>query len=101
MASMDLSKVNRKRFWEHVDFSQGDYGCWLWTGSVNGKGYGTYGHWMAHRLAWTLLKGPIPPGMTIDHTCRTQLCVNPRHFDVVTRKHNNQRGRAVLRGERR
>jgi hypothetical protein len=47
---------------------------------------------MAHRVAWELMRGPIPRGMTIDHLCRMPLCVNPSHLEVVTLKENVLRG---------
>ena len=47
---------------------------------------------LAHRFAYELLRGPIPEGMTIDHLCRTRSCVNPEHFEVVTRGENVLRG---------
>ena len=71
-------------------------GCWLWTASVDGKGYGhmrangkTVG---AHRIAHELYKGPIPDGLEIDHLCRVPSCVNPDHLEAVTRSVNAKRG---------
>ena len=83
------------RFWEKVDKS-GD--CWLWTASTSGDGYGRIGvtgKWMqlAHRVAWELLRGPIPEGLQIDHLCRVRACVNPDHLETVTQREN------ILRGE--
>jgi HNH endonuclease len=70
--------------------------CWPWPmTSSRGYAYCNYDgtQWAAHRLMWTLLRGPIPPKMTIDHLCRNRACVNPWHMEVVTRSEN------VLRGE--
>jgi hypothetical protein len=65
-----------------------DTGCWQWTGAVGGGGYGRIGwqwrNWITHRLAWTLLRGPIPAGLTVDHVCRNKLCINPEHLELVT-----------------
>ena len=67
-------------------------GCWLWTGSANKAGYGHTKHngttWVAHRLGWTLYRGPIPEGMFIDHMCRQKGCVNPDHLRLVTPRIN-------------
>jgi hypothetical protein len=80
----------RYRFWLRVRVrSPND--CWLWTGSVGNKGYGYYGwndkrgHWeRAHRIAWRLTRSEIPPGLHVDHMCRTRLCCNPRHMQLLT-----------------
>jgi len=47
---------------------------------------------MAHRVAWELIRGPIPSDMTIDHLCRNRGCVNPVHLEVVTATENIMRG---------
>jgi hypothetical protein len=62
-------------------------GCWLWTGAHGGNGYGKFKTnktttWWAHRLAWTLHKGPIPTGMMVCHHCDTPICVNPDHLFI-------------------
>jgi len=67
-------------------------GCWEWTGSGTLNGYGQISvddrKWYVHRLAWTLLRGPIPRGMVIDHLCRNHACFNPDHLRVVTQREN-------------
>lgn len=85
------------RFWPKVDAS-GD--CWLWTGATI-RGYGVI--WVnetrragrAPRVAWELLVGPIPDGLTIDHLCRVPLCVNPDHLELVTAGENSRRNPAA------
>ena len=47
---------------------------------------------MAHRGVYTLLAGPIPEGMELDHLCRVPACVNPDHLEIVTHKENMKRG---------
>ncbi len=37
-------------------------------------------------------KGPIPPGLLLDHLCRVTCCVNPDHLEPVTCKVNLNRG---------
>jgi hypothetical protein len=82
-------------------------GCWEWTGVVSGNGYGRFDvyagpkprDWRtlyAHRFAYELLVGPIPPGLHIDHLCRNRLCVNPTHLEPVTQAENNRRGRSPI-----
>lgn len=91
--------------------------CWHWPHADNGYGYGRirWGEgsrvWLASRLAYTLIVGPIPPGMTLDHLCHTdstcpggkecghRTCVNPAHLEPVTQASNQ--GRAKRHGPER
>ena len=72
-----------------------DSPCWLWTRAKT-KGYGTL--WSngkqiyAHRYMWTVMRGPIPEGMELDHLCRVTACINPQHLEVVTHRENCLRG---------
>lgn len=81
-------------------------GCWFWVGGLNAQGYGqmsVMGRQVgAHRIAWELYRGEIPPTLTIDHLCRNPLCVNPDHMEIVTSAENKSRSRRVtpLRGLR-
>lgn len=71
-------------------------GCWLWTGHINPKGYGRFGAGeMAHRASLRRECIPVPPGMEVDHTCKTRCCVNPDHLEVVTHRENLLRGDTV------
>lgn len=83
-----------ERLWSRVRKTPA---CWLWTGRVETSGYGriqaagTRRRFFVHRLAYELLVGPIPVGMTIDHLCMERTCVNPAHMEVVTRAENTAR----------
>ena len=46
-----------------------------------------------HRLAYEDAFGPIPEGLTIDHTCKVKRCVNPDHLEAVTQAENVRRTR--------
>ena len=83
------------RFWSKVDIQPGD-ACWLWTASKV-RGYGRFRlnglmH-PAHRVAYEMVVGPIPHGLTLDHLCRTLSCVRPSHLEPVSGREN------ILRGE--
>ncbi len=71
-------------------------GCLNWTGWKDAKGYGRCGdsgtgQQMAHRLAWSVSRGPIPAGLSIDHLCRNTSCVNVEHMELVTVSENARR----------
>src|SRR5262245_848127 len=55
--------------------------CWLWTGFIRPDGYVTVSlqgkHFLAHRILYELVVGPIPQGLTLDHLCRNRSCLNP------------------------
>lgn len=94
----------RERFWGKVITTET---CWIWTGAKYRNGYGMLGmagnkKVRAHRLAYELFIGPIPPGMFIDHICHTRACVNPSHLRTATNKQNmeNQSRARCVTGHR-
>lgn len=74
--------------------------CWNWEGKRDGHGYGILQcsidcvrtNTSPHRVAYILEFGAVPEGMVIDHLCRTRLCCNPQHLEVVTNAENIRRG---------
>ncbi len=82
----------RAPFWHKAAVGELDE-CWPWLAGLVGSGYGTVGNkGLAHRVAYEMIVGPIPEGLTIDHLCRNRRCVNPLHMEVVTRAENGRRG---------
>ena len=88
-----------ERLWKRVRKTRR---CWLWTGGKippkRGRtaGYGVV--WKdgrtkyVHRVAYELLVGPIPNGLTIDHMCGNPLCVKPTHLQPLPIRDNILRG---------
>lgn len=71
-------------------------GCWWWAASFNRAGYGRFESDLAHRTAWRLLRGPIPPGLFVCHRCDQPGCVNPDHLFLGT--HNDNMADKVAKG---
>lgn len=78
------------RFWSHVA-SRAD-GCWEWTGARGRAGYGYFSikdrRFFAHRLAFALVNGPIPPGLFVCHRCDNPPCCRPDHLFLGTTRDN-------------
>jgi len=92
-------KTLQQRFQERFDDSGGPDACWLWTGTMDAKGYGRIGFGQlalyAHRVAWELAGRVIPEGHTLDHLCRVKHCVNVAHLEPVTGGENTTRAHRV------
>jgi hypothetical protein len=89
--------TKRCGFWEKVQKTDT---CWLWIRCLTGKGYGCVSiggrRFLAHRVAYEQLIGPIPDGLTLDHVvCQNKRCVNPAHVEPVTRSENSKRYHAL------
>lgn len=79
-------------FWEQVDRSRGQSGCWPWTLGRNSHGYGVLErsgkHLLSHRVAYVLANGQIPKGLYVCHACDNPPCCNPEHLFLGTHADN-------------
>jgi hypothetical protein len=65
--------------------------CTPWRGPLDRFGYGRMNEGRsAHRELWIKARGPIPEGMTIDHTCRFRACVNLGHLRLLSGSENSK-----------
>lgn len=95
-----VSPVARgEAFWDHVIIDEAT-GCWLWTGFIDRGGYGrgcirtaTETSTLAHRQAYSALRGDIPAGLELDHLCHVTRCVHPWHLEPVPSHVNLSRRR--------
>ena len=86
-----------RRFWTKVAIGD-QRQCWEWKACRFRLGYGSFviagRNQSAHRVAWELTHGPIPPGIHVLHTCDNPGCVNPGHLKLGTHR-DNMRDRQV------
>lgn len=94
-----LTEKDIARFWAKVE-RRGSNECWHWQAGTNKRGYGVFRikdkYCYAHRVAYTIARGPIPDGMTIDHGCRVHGCVNPAHLTPMTGAENSTLGNLLV-----
>jgi hypothetical protein len=84
-----------ERLWGRMSKSEEDDGCWLWVGGHRDReGYGIVKldglNQRAHRVAWKLAHGLIPPGLCVLHRCDNPPCIRPDHLFVGTVGDNNR-----------
>ncbi|WP_188969342.1 HNH endonuclease signature motif containing protein [Deinococcus aerolatus] len=98
----------RQRFWAQVRRGA-EAECWLWAGGTGNSGYGLFRLGPrkvgAHRVAWMLTHGELPPSaLHVCHTCDTPLCVCPAHLFLGSHRENMRdatvKGRKKGRGGR-
>lgn len=87
-----VSRNTPENFWSRVWIS-GPGDCWIWRGGRHVDGYGWLRYhgrlYAAHRLAFMLTHGALPPPpLIIRHRCDNRPCCNPDHLEVGTHKQN-------------
>jgi hypothetical protein len=98
------TKPFAQRFWSWVS-KRGEDECWPWMGCKTTNGYGQISLTitgiavMAHRVAWELTNGPIPPGLCVCHSCDRRECCNPKHLWTGT--HQDNMHDMLVKGRRR
>lgn len=79
-------------FWSKVDIANNTRECWNWRSAKKPSGYGNVTidkkYRLAHRVAFELANGPIPPGFIVCHICDNPSCCNPQHLMLGTVKSN-------------
>lgn len=60
--------------------------------NADGRQFGV----LAHRLVWTVLRGPIPDGMDINHKDGNRTNNHPDNLEVLTRGDNHRHAYRVL-----
>jgi hypothetical protein len=72
-------------------------GCWMWTASLQSRGYSAFGRSTGHKWSYTHFVGPVPDGYQVNHKCHDwcvpkcdlgnkcphRRCVNPEHLAAV------------------
>jgi len=91
-------EINEGLFWRKVAVTPS---CWLWMAGTCKDGYGRFNIRkdgrkqpdVASRVAWMLLRGPIPDEIHVLHDCPggdNPLCVNPDHLWLGTNADNHR-----------
>ena len=92
----DLTRTVRTKIRVSETHEHAGQPCWEWTGSCDSSGYANvkmHGKIvLVHRYVHDRMIGPIDGDLTVDHLCKgLRNCVNPAHFELVSRSENSTR----------
>lgn len=90
-----MEAERKARFWAKV-VVKSENECWLWTATVNSKGYGSFAvspgkSASAHKVSWAMhYNNDVLPDSKnhVMHSCDIRRCVNPKHLSLGTAKDN-------------
>lgn len=91
-------------FMQHVRITDA---CWTWEDEITSAGYGRFyvdhalglpRRVMAHRWMYVRVRGPVMPGLVIDHICMNKICVRPDHLQAITHGENVKLSRSYRSG---
>jgi hypothetical protein len=95
-----MSDAQVEDFWLRVDRRGGQYACWPWIGTMCRAGYGRFSiqgkrrehkrkrRANAHRISFSLARGPVPAELFVCHRCDNPPCCNPAHLFLGTHTEN-------------
>jgi hypothetical protein len=81
-----------ERVWSRVRVLVEAPNCWEWVGPYTRSGYARIRvnnkDTRVHRVVWQMLKGPIPAGLHVLHSCDNRRCVRIDHLRLGTHQDN-------------
>jgi hypothetical protein len=82
-----------REFWKRVELPSNMKECWPWMGAIRKKN--GYAHlivdkrnYLGHRVSAAIFGVKLDLILVVNHECRVRHCVNPYHFEQITRGEN-------------